>query len=262
MRGRFGFRLAAPSFLIPADWETNVRATGPLVDEVELLFFESSQLDSLPSPAVVAGLAALSRETGVSYNIHLPTDISPVDMDAARRDQAAGILKHLVETTVSLCPTAYTLHLPFTGADGKPETVERWRQGVRAFLSGLLASLKGALTPEMLTIENLDYPLEWVWEPTIGSGAGCCLDVGHLWLQGGSLRKTFTRYREHIRLIHLHGISQGRDHRPLSVLDPVRGREVIDVLMDFSGTVSIEVFNHSDFWDSVKWLTDALDGSA
>ncbi len=261
MRGRFGFQLAAPSFLFPADWETNVRATGPLMDEVELLFFDSSPAENLPSPAVIAGLAALSRETGVSYNIHLPSDISPVDTDPDRRAHAAEVLRHLVRMTERLYPTAYTLHLPYTGKDTVPATVGQWQQGVQGFLSGLLGSLEGALPPEILTIENLDYPPEWVWEATIEAGVGCCLDVGHLWLQGGSLRETFSRYRENIRLIHLHGVDQHRDHRALSVLDTVKRREVIDILKDFSGTVSIEVFNHLDFWDSVGWLTDALGDS-
>ena len=41
IRGQFDFRVAATSFLIPADWETNVSQVGPLVDEIELLFFDS-----------------------------------------------------------------------------------------------------------------------------------------------------------------------------------------------------------------------------
>ena len=53
-KGRYPFRLAATSFVYPADYDVNVARLGRFVDEIELLFFEIRNADSLPSPALIA----------------------------------------------------------------------------------------------------------------------------------------------------------------------------------------------------------------
>ena len=44
----YPFRLGTTSFIYPAGWAENVARLAPLVDEVELLFFESQIPGSLP----------------------------------------------------------------------------------------------------------------------------------------------------------------------------------------------------------------------
>lgn len=259
IRGRFDFRVAATSFLVPADWETNVRAVGCLVDEIELLFFDSQPPGSLPTPATVEALVALARDTGVTYNIHLPTDLSPGHADPRVNGQAAAVLDHVIALTAPLQPTAYIIHLPFEASDRQRATVRRWQENVRSFLSARMDASAGALTPRAVTVENLvDYPPAWVWDAVADLGVGFCFDVGHLLVQGGKLGQTFNRYKENIRLMHLHGVDGQRDHLPLTALNPSRCRQVAAMLEAFTGTVTIEVFNRSDFWKSIDWLTRTL----
>lgn len=261
VRGRFDFRVAATSFLVPADWETNVRAVGHLVDEIELLFFDSRPAGSLPTPAVVTGLAAAAEETGVTYNIHLPSDLSPGHDDPAERDQALSVLKQVIGLTAALHPSAYTLHLPYGCRDRLPATVRSWQQRVCGVVSTLLEAVAASTPPQAVTIENLDAPPAWAWDAVSALGVGFCMDIGHLMLHGEDPVDTFNRYGENIRLIHLHGVDGGRDHLPLTVLDAPRRRAVIDILDGFTGTVSVEVFNRKDFWESVGWLSVALQRS-
>ena len=258
LRGRFDFRVAATSFLVPADWETNVRAVGHLVDEIELLFFDSRPAESLPTPAVVAGLAAVAAETGVTYNIHLPSDLSPGHEDPAVRDQALSVLEQVIGTTAALHPSAYTLHLPYDGPDRLPPTVRSWQHRVRGFTTALLEAVAASTPPQAVTIENLDYPPAWAWDAVSSMDVGFCLDIGHLMLHGEDPGDIFNRYGENIRLIHLHGVDGERDHLPLTVLDASRRQAVVDILKRFTGTVSIEVFRRRDFWESVGWLSAAL----
>jgi sugar phosphate isomerase/epimerase len=254
MRGQFDFHLSATSFLIPADWETNVRAVGPLVDAVELLFFDSRPAGSLPTRAVITGLARLARETGVAFNIHLPTDLAPLDADPAAAAQAREVLDHLIALTMILEPTAYTLHLPFAEPDRRPETIRRWQHRAGEFLRRLLQAHPDSRLDQTLTVENLDYPAEWVWDPAVDAGVGCCFDIGHEWVRGGEPASLYTRYADHVRIIHLHGVNDRQDHLPLTVLRDRKAAAVRDILSGFQGTVSIEVFNDAAFWKSAAWL--------
>jgi len=53
----------------------------------------------------------------------------------------------------------------------------------------------------------------------------------------------FNDYADRISILHLHGVTQGEDHRSLIWLNH-RSREIlVPFLRDFSGSVSIEVFS-------------------
>ena len=74
LKGAFPFRLAATSYIIPADILPNVRFLGPFVDEVELVLFESAYESNLPSEETIRELKSLASGMNLTYNVHLPTD--------------------------------------------------------------------------------------------------------------------------------------------------------------------------------------------
>ena len=78
-KGLYPFRLATTSFIYPDHYVPNVKMLGPYFDEIELLLFESLQPDSLPDPTVIAQLSHLAEKYDLTYNVHLPTDISITD---------------------------------------------------------------------------------------------------------------------------------------------------------------------------------------
>ncbi|MCF8038569.1 MAG: hypothetical protein K9K79_04565 [Desulfohalobiaceae bacterium] len=118
-KGRFPFTLACPSFIYPADYLPNVRRLGPYLDEIELLFLEGSSSGSLPDRLLIRELAVLAGSFGLTYNVHLPTDISLTAEKIVRREQAAAAITRVFDLVQPLEPSACVLHLPWQGKTGK-----------------------------------------------------------------------------------------------------------------------------------------------
>jgi len=83
-KGLYPFKIGTTSFIYPAGYAQNVKMLGPYVDEIELLLFEGAP-DSLPSTQEIKKLLSLSKEFDLTYNVHLPTDISLSDNPACCR---------------------------------------------------------------------------------------------------------------------------------------------------------------------------------
>ena len=90
---RYPFRLATTSFIYRAGYAENVALLAPHFDEIELLFFESHGSQSCPSDELVDELGSLAADNDITYNVHLPIDISPGDPQNAQRQHAIRILR-------------------------------------------------------------------------------------------------------------------------------------------------------------------------
>src|SRR5210317_1315717 len=87
-KGLYPFKICTTSFIYPDHYIPNVRMLGPYMDEIELLLFESLGSEVLPSRAVISELCRLAGDFDLSYNVHLPTDISISDRDPAQQQRA------------------------------------------------------------------------------------------------------------------------------------------------------------------------------
>jgi sugar phosphate isomerase/epimerase len=240
LKGRYPFRVSTTSFIYPASWEENVGRLGPFVDEIELLFFESRNGDALPDVRTIDTLRRQAAELDVGYNIHLPIDIRLGARSGEVRRHAQDILHTVLSLTAELPVSTSTLHLVYDSPDRRPATIERWRERLCESMARLLDR---GMEPSAISIENIDYPLEWVAPVISDFGLAVCLDIGHLLIQGIDLQKTFSRWSGRIAAIHLHGVDGGRDHLALDHLPAVHVRPVIDFLASFDGVVSLEVFD-------------------
>ncbi|MDJ0809189.1 MAG: cobamide remodeling phosphodiesterase CbiR [Desulfobacterales bacterium] len=254
-KNRYPFRLACPSFVYPADYDVNVDLLGPHVDEIELLFFESRPAIR-PDGALIQRLAALGERHAVGYHVHLPTDLPLFDADATRRQTAVRALEALTQLTAPLGPDFYILHLEMS-VDKHPAVRDRlrWEKGV---LQGLEGLSKSTLEMSYLRIENQTVPLEWL-DPVLETfDLALCLDIGHLKLAGGDLESTLARWQARIGALHVHGVADGRDHRPLGRLSAGDQRLLASFLRSYQGCVSVEVFNFDDLVESLmlieKWM--------
>jgi sugar phosphate isomerase/epimerase len=243
-----GFRLGTTSFILPDHIIPNVIRLGPFFDEIELLVFESTPPDVLPSKAEVNTLLSLARDLNLTYNIHLPTDVSLSHESPRERQTAADTLLRVMDRFHPLAPATQTLHLempPDVIRDMEnPETGKNWlgrtREGLAAFLSGIP-------DPSVISVETLDYPFSCI-EPLICEfHLSVCLDAGHQIRWGHDLLQTFETHRSRIPLIHLHGVDGSgpkiRDHKALDLLSQDEILKVLRVLENFRGAVSLEVFN-------------------
>ena len=250
-KGKYPFRLGTTSFIYRDHYVPNVKLLGPFVDEVELLLFESDPVESLLSKSVINDLVGLSRELDLSYNIHLPTDVSISDPAEAAQQHAVETLVRIIELTAPLSPTGYALHIPFCGNVSDPESVRRWHQTVHR---NLVKMVTAGVPGNLLAIETLDFPPEIIGHLLSDLKMSMCLDVGHLIVCGYDLRTVFDNYSNKTGMIHLHGVEGQKDHLALDRLPEKLMATVLENLNRFSGSVSLEVFSFDDLARSLNCL--------
>ena len=238
-KNRFPFRLGTTSYIYPRGYVGNIERLGPWLDEIELLFFESRP-DSWPSPAELSQMADLAERLDVGYQVHLPLDLALGHAEAHVRSAAVETVLRLFERAAPLSPSTWTLHLNLAADPSDGKAAADWRQRIRESLDQLRAA---GIPPRSVSLENLDYPIEWVYEISRQTGCRMCLDAGPLLLQRGDVPAAYARFRDRIDVIHLHGVRNGKDHLPLTALDEMDRKWIPGLLETFTGSVSLEVFS-------------------
>lgn len=260
-KNRFPFTLAAPSFIYPDHVIPNVRMLAPFIDEIELLLFESSPDESLPSRADIKELCGLSQSTGISYHVHLPIDLSITDTDTRRRKQAISRFAGAAGRTGPLEPSTWTLHLPYTGSDSSDASVGRWQELASESVNRLLE--KTGIPSRSISVETLDYPPYWLRPVAEDLDLSVCLDIGHLMEHGYPITEAFESLADRISILHLYGgVKEGRGHVGLKSLPSLQAPWVSKILAGFKGTVSLEVFSRKDLEESLEALVGLVNPGA
>ena len=83
----------------------------PLVDDVQLLFFESAAKSRSAPTLDVQALRDLAEEHGLSYTVHLPTDLALGAASRAERQEGIGEILRLMAQLAPLAPLSFDLHL-------------------------------------------------------------------------------------------------------------------------------------------------------
>mgnify|MGYP001821953852 FL=1 len=250
-KGLYPFKICTTSFIYPDHYIPNVRMLGPYMDEIELLLFESLGPEVLPSRAVISELCRLAEEFDLSYNVHLPTDISISDRDLAQQQRAVQTMIRVMELVKPLDASALILHVPYSEKSYDEHIVENWRDKVYRNL----AKIKSAVEiQDIITIETLDYPLELLEDIVLDLDLRICLDLGHLIVYDYDLIEVFKKYSYQTSVIHLHGVENDRDHTALDRLSDTLTATVLWILKRFTGVVSLEVFSFENLDASLKHI--------
>jgi sugar phosphate isomerase/epimerase len=249
-KGAFSFKIGTTSFIYPDGYVQNVKMLAPYLDEIELLLFESTP-GSLPSIHEVKQLLSLADEFDLTYNIHLPLDISLGAPERSIRQFALDTVKQVMDLTAPLSPSTYTLHLPYDEAGVDNEQIKCWQNRLNTGINKLVST---GINGEMISIETLDYPLNWVDEILTDSNLSVCLDVGHLMVYGFDPEAVFNKYKKRTPILHLHGVADHQDHLPLDRLTQADAKTVIKMLKQFEGVVSLEVFSFDHLKASLNFL--------
>lgn len=236
---RYPFRLATTSFIYPDTWVPNVRRLGPYVDEIELLILESGKVN-YPTSAQIRELKGLADDLALTYNIHLPMDISLGDAEKSRRDRAVEVVRQVVDLTAELPVSVQVLHADWQEDRTDAQSVTAWQNRMGESFEKLI---NGGIEPSFMAVETLEnYPLSRLDPVIFGLNLSVCLDLGHLWLAGLDPLSHYRTYQGRTRILHLHGILNGKDHTSLTHLDAAQCETVRRILHDFSGVVSLELF--------------------
>jgi sugar phosphate isomerase/epimerase len=241
LKGCFPFRLGTTSYILPDEILPNVEFLGQYLDEIELVLFESGSQTNLPAVGEVREMARVASELGVSYNVHLPSDLFWAEPDPAARRRYCETAYSFYERTLPLSPSCHVLHLDSRKADG---TVERDLAAWGDRVSESLAAL-GSMGMKLceVAVENLEYPLQRLLPFVKDFDLSLCLDIGHLLFYGYDIGEQTTLFPEKIRMVHLHGVDNGKDHKGIHHIAEAQWRAIRKFLEGYRGGLSIEVFS-------------------
>lgn len=258
-RERFPFRLGTTSYILPSDLLTNAKALSGLVDDMELVLFESDGETNFPAPNTVRALRSLALCSGLSYTVHLPGDIRLGSETRSGRKRSIEQCIRVFEMTAPLEPFAYILHFEGDQRGGVPSSnMERWVAGLEESAERLR---QAGLPLEIVCVENLDYPFELVDRIVLDHGFAICLDIGHVLFYGYRLETYLDRYAHRARVFHLHGIVNGEDHRGIRSIQTSDLQSFLGRLSRLQGpepVVTVEVFDEEDLTDSLGILDRAM----
>ena len=254
LKSRFPFKLGTTSFIHPAGYSDNVRLLAPLVDEIELLLLES---DHLPSVHQISELQSLAGALDVTYNIHLPMDISLADPSPEIRRRSREAVLRALDLVVPLNASTHTLHVTFAMPDKTPASITAWQASAVRSLDRLLA--KTPMGAGNLTVETLDFPPRWLLPLATQLGLAVCVDVGHIVRFGFDLQETLELFAGKIDIFHLHGVMDHQDHLALNFLAPDVRAQVASQLGTFYGSVSLEVFSIEKLTESLNCFNQMMD---
>lgn len=248
----FHFRLATTSFIYPDHILPNVRMLAPFINEIELLFFESTYPGSLPGIDEIKELQELAVAHDITYNIHLPLDISLTAAAAGDRQAAIDTLKDIFELAAPLTPSTWTVHLP-------EEDIEQdfpgWYERARNSLGRICP---GHIRGSQLSVETLSYPLDWI-DPLIAEfDLSICLDIGHMAIHGLDWEAFYRKHATRIPIIHLYGFERAHEHKGMDHLSTERRRKIATLLKRFSGTLCLEVFSRKHLEASLEVLEQMM----
>lgn len=254
LAGMHRFRLGIPSYVLPADILPNVKAFAPYIDDFELTLFESES-SSLPSPETVAQLVQLAEDNELSYTVHFPLDRQLGSKFLAERTAMQRSILTIMRLMRPLKPFAWILHLEGITPQANARERQAWSKRTAELLPDIIAQ---AENPGRICVENLLYPFEWCVELIESFKLGVCIDIGHLLSLGEDASLHLKRFLARARVIHLHGMNDGKTHRALDTI-PVDdlGRYLAD-MAGFRGVLTLELFNLPDISASIRCLGRCL----
>jgi sugar phosphate isomerase/epimerase len=207
--------------------------------------------------AALDELCDLALRHSLTYTVHLAMDVALGASDEELRRRSVAQLRRQIQVLTPLEVPCFAVHFDRSRElENGTASLEEWQGQLRRSAG----ELSEVVAPRRLCVETLAYPYQEV-EPVVREcGLSICLDIGHLLLYGFDLDAHLDRYLLAARVIHLHGIRDGKDHRDLGGLDPEllqrlltrfaeRGKELV---------VTIEVFREKDLVESLRVLEGHL----
>jgi len=260
-KGTFPFKLGTTSYIIPDDIIPNAQVLAPIVDDIELVLFESPEISNIPSHKDIQTLHHLGEEHGCGYTIHLPTTHKAGSSSESERIQFCDDTKKIIDRCTPLTPHGWILHLEGIGHTASADEVARWREYCHEVVRVIVPSFQ---SPQQLTIENLNYPWQWHKELVSEHHLSYCCDVGHFWVQNiDNWMDQVEALLPETKVIHLHGVHNTEDHVSLQKSPGEKIRTLCRILnqMHYSEVITLEIFNEKDFIESKEIFTQLWEQS-
>lgn len=255
LKSRFPFRLGTTSYIIPADLLPNVVYLADKVDDIELVLFESDEITNLPDAVTIQTLKEIADRFNLTYTVHLPLDTWLGHEQASVRQQSVDKCLRVIECTAPLEPFSYIIHFHGDNRGNHPSPdLARWIEGHRHSVERILQSVDS----QDLCVEFLDYPYDFIDDILTDYQLSVCLDIGHLLLYGHSPEDYLNRYLPRTRVVHLHGVEEGQDHRSLAFVPAKLLSTLVDRLRNRPNktrVLTMEIFDEGMLHQSLDVLS-------
>lgn len=257
MDGRMGdsfWRLAAPSFVLPAGVEENGRFLAGRVDEVALCFFETRACLAYTRADLPPVLAELPGRDGapLRWQVHLPLDLPwPPAHDAAACRRTARLALRVLARAEHLAPRCAVLHPP------AGETTAQ-----RRMLADFIGEWRRRASVPLLLENTEDCDVLSLGEDFLSThGAAFCLDVGHAmgYAQTALLRSTLPA---RAAMVHWSAPLAGDAHAALAAWTPEQRQTAarLAARLPRSATHVLELFSWQRLEASLPLLERLLAG--
>ncbi|MDT9546882.1 MAG: TIM barrel protein [Chlorobium sp.] len=251
----FPFRFGTTSYIVPDEIIPNVEFLKDRVDDIELVLFESDEFSNLPTTDDIGRLVDTADEHGLSYSIHLPLDAYLGHSERSERLKSVEKCRKIIELTRPLPVSAFVTHAEAAqGVDVNlfsEDGVARFSDLFRQSINQLLKSSEASAVE--FAVETLNYPYAFIWPVVDELGLSVTLDVGHLELYGFPLDAHLKEYLHRTRVLHVHGVREGKDHNsldwyPSSAMDTLL--KALQASPDPDRVFTMEIFSLDDFESS------------
>lgn len=247
----FPFRVGCPSFVYSADILPNVKLLAPLVDDVEIILFESDSRSKYPDKQVIEELRLIAKTHNITYTIHLPIDKNAGSSNHIEQQSLLGEIEYIINLVKPLNPYGYILHLQGIDFSSDKKAQNIWSRACYEFCKKLV--LIPNINPKLICIENYNYPIKWHLEFVNHFGFSICLDVGHMWLYNQNWYEIIKNNISNTRVLHIHGVCDGKDHYSMKYSKIEDVEKMMMVLKnEFKGVCTVEVFNKGKLFESLR----------
>jgi sugar phosphate isomerase/epimerase len=250
-RKKYPFSLGTTSYILHDDILPNVKYLAPLVDDIEIVLFESPEFSNIPSRALIEQLRDYALDNECGYTIHLPIDRKIGSENSIERKLFFETVVSIIEPTTNLAPRSWVLHCEGISSDASTEQIVTWQQHS---LDTLKQLSDVGIDLSKIAVENLLYPAEWNFEIVKKGNCKYCLDVGHLWLRDdNNWEEICLEMLPETNVVHLHGVNDRKDHVSLCKGNVNKISQFVKILesMHYRGVVTLEVFNQADLFESL-----------
>ncbi len=254
-------RIGTTSYIIPDDILPNLNYLSDIVEDVELVLFESDAFSNLPQPGDVAEMGRILEDAQMTVTVHLPLDAYPGAASEAERKRSAEKWLRVMDRMEPLLPFGWVVHLNDPPAGSPSDNPGKWDHW-RAQCAKTIDALAARTDTRRLCVETLSYDFSHVYPLVREKGCSVCMDIGPLLLTGRDVGADLAAWLGRTRIIHLHGVNDsGRDHVDIGHMDAGVLHRILSALRadpDTPRVLTLEIFSQQDLKTSLNVLENAL----
>ncbi|MEQ8170816.1 MAG: cobamide remodeling phosphodiesterase CbiR [Candidatus Eremiobacterota bacterium] len=246
-RKSFPFAVGTTSYIYPYEEDNlveNVRSLKNKTDIIQLLFFGKDYIDDMCQKAIIKQLDSMQKESDIRYILHLPIDFYLMDLSKKDLEDAVNIIQFIIDSTKSLEIDCYILHIDFSNKITEPDTLKNYSTTFKYITRFIKKKFKTLW--KKIVLENTNYDLTKFSHYIKQEKFRLCMDLGHLAIQGLSLKEFIDIFHNDIEICHLHGYTGSKDHQALSITEKEALKEMVCAVYRLGKPVILEVFNETD----------------